>query len=193
MKKKIFLVVMISIILLASLTFAHENFTETKQLVDSNVNCNELSNEQVEEIGDYLMELMHPGEAHEQMHDMMGGEDSETTKLMHVNMAKMMYCNNGGEMDNMMSMMSGGMMNSGNMMDGGMMTGNMMSSGMMSGQTPQTSMMQGMMGNNMMGSGMTGNWQYSYGYWNFVNILYIALLIGLVILVYFLIIKLWRK
>jgi len=87
---------------------AHENFTETKQLIDSNISCSELSNEQLEEIGDYYMEQMHPGEAHEIMHSMMGGEDSETTKAMHIAMAESAYCGktNSGMMS-MMNMMGG--------------------------------------------------------------------------------------
>ena len=52
---------------LFSLAFvlAHENFTETKELIDSGVSCNKLTSSQLEEIGDYYMEQMHPGEAHE--------------------------------------------------------------------------------------------------------------------------------
>ncbi len=55
--------------------------------------------------------------------------------------------------------------------------------------TELTPMMKMMMGGNM-GYGMMGN--YGFGYWNFINILYTILLIGLIILVYFWIIKLWR-
>ena len=51
-------------------------------------------------------------------------------------------------------------MGSGGMM--GMM--NMMGGGMMGGQNVQGSMM--------------GNWGYGFGYWNFINILCIILLIG---------------
>ena len=52
--------------------------------------------------------------------------------------------------------------------------------------------MMNMMGNNMMGSGMMGNWGYGFGYWNFFNILYAVLFIGLIVLVYLWIIKLWK-
>ena len=103
--KKIVLFTGIFILTLA-FAMAHENFTETKQLIDSNIGCDKLSNEQLNEIGDYYMEQMHPGEAHELMHEMMGGEDSETTKLMHINMAKSIYC---GENT---GMMGSGMMGS---------------------------------------------------------------------------------
>ncbi len=92
----------------AAFVLANENFTETKLLIDSNISCSELSNQQLEEMGDYYMEQIHPGEAHEIMHSMMGGEDSETVKAMHIAMAESAYCGktNSGMMS-MMNMMSG--------------------------------------------------------------------------------------
>ena len=59
------------------------------------------------------MEQMHPGEAHELMDEMMGGEGSESLRTVHINMAKTIYCNENvssyGMMGgNMMSMMYGG-------------------------------------------------------------------------------------
>src|SRR3989344_9516564 len=65
------------------------------------------------------MEQMHPGEAHEMMDQMMGGEGSESLRQVHINMAKRLYCNEG-----VGGMMGGGMMNM-------MMGNNMMGSGMM--------------------------------------------------------------
>jgi len=134
MKKIILIMSLFSMLLLSmALVYAHGNFNETKKLIDSEISCDKLTDEQLEAIGDYYMEQMHPGEAHEMMHKMMGGEDSETTKLMHINMAKSIYC---GEINQemmgmmnmmssnnseMMNMMGGNMMNSGNMMGGGMM------------------------------------------------------------------------
>ena len=105
-----------------NLVFAHENFNETKKLIDSGISCSKLNNNQLEEMGDYYMEQMHPGESHEMMHKMMGGEDSETTKLMHTNMAKSIYCGetNQGMMGMMSMMMKGGI---NNMYGGGMMSG----------------------------------------------------------------------
>jgi len=123
--KKIFTILILSMLLLGvSLVSAHEhNFDETKQLIDSGISCDKLTDEQLEAIGDYYMEQMHPGEAHELMDEMMGGEDSESLKQMHIQMAEKLYCNE--ETSGMMGMMMGG-----NMMDsGGMM--NMMESGMM--------------------------------------------------------------
>jgi len=162
MKKIIFVVF---VILLLNLGLANgitqQEINEAKSLIDSKVSCKTLSDSQLEIIGEYYMEQMHPGESHELMHKMMGlKEGSEAEKQFHISMAKTMYCDE-----------SGGMMGSG-MMNGGMISM--------------------MMGGNM-GYGMMGNYGYGFGYWNFVNILYIILLIGLIILVYLWIIKLWKK
>ncbi len=157
--RKILFAIMVVLLLNISLVFAHEhNFAETKQLIDSGISCEKLTDEQLEAMGEYYMEQMHPGEAHEMMDQMMVGGGSDSLKQIHIQMAKRLYCN-----ENV-----GGMMGSGGMM-------NMM------------------MGNNMMGSGMMGDWRYGFGYWNFINILYIILLIGLIILVYLWILKLWKN
>ncbi|HLC97410.1 MAG TPA: SHOCT domain-containing protein [Candidatus Nanoarchaeia archaeon] len=100
----------ISIILLLNfgLVAAHgHNFAEIKQLLGLEVRCNELTEEQLEAIGDYYMEQMHPGEAHELMDEMMGGKGSESLKQMHIQMAKKLYCKE--DVGGMMG--SGGMMN----------------------------------------------------------------------------------
>ena len=128
MRKTLF-VISISIILLFSVTLvsAHgegKNFTEGQQLVESKASCENLTENQLEEIGEYLMEQMHPGEAHEQMHTMMGlQEGSETEKQFHINMAKTMYCNESGMMGMMpmMNMMS----NEGMMGRNSLQTGNL--------------------------------------------------------------------
>ena len=159
MKKIIFVMVLI---LLFNLSFVNsitqQEINEAKSLIDSKVDCKSLSDSQLEIIGEYKMELMHPGESHELMHQMMGiKEGSDSEKQFHINMAKNIYC---GENAGMMSMMSGGMMN--------------------------------MMGNNF-GYGMMGNYGYGLGYWSFLNVLYAILLIGLIILVFLGIIKMWRN
>ena len=158
MRKLLFLVL---VILLMNLGFANsitqQEINEAKGLIDSKADCKSLSEFQLEIIGEYEMELMHPGKAHELMHQMMGlKEGSEAEKQFHINMAKTIYC---GE--------SGGMMGEG--------------------------MMSMMMGGNMMGYGVMGNYGYGFGYWSFLNILYIILLIGLIILVFLGIMKLWRS
>ena len=110
--KRIALLVMLLIILSSNFVFAHEHdFAETKQLIDSGISCDKLTDEQLEAIGDYYIEQMHPGEAHEIMDNMMGGEGSESLQQVHINMAKRIYCNeNVGGMMGMMNMMGGNMM-----------------------------------------------------------------------------------
>ncbi len=95
------------------------DFTNAKQLIDSKISCNSLTNEQLEIIGDYYMEQMHPGEAHEYMDKMMGGEGSESLKQVHINIAKRTYCN-----ENVGGMMGGGGGSGGGMMGRGMMGNN---------------------------------------------------------------------
>ena len=150
----IFAVLMLALNLVNAIT--QQEINEAKGLIDSKVDCKSLSDSQLEIIGEYEMELMHPGDSHEAMHKMMGlKEGSEPEKQFHINMAKTIYCGESG------GMMGGGMMNM-------------------------------MMGGNM-GYGMMGNYGYGLGYWSFVNILYIILLIGLIILVYLWILKLWKN
>lgn len=99
---------MVGLLLFSTLVLAnvdHESeIEEGRQLIESKVSCDDLSEEQLEAIGEYYMEQMHPGEEHEVMDEMMGGEGSESLEEMHINMARSFYC---GEHD----MMSSGMMN----------------------------------------------------------------------------------
>jgi hypothetical protein len=174
-----FIVILLLSVNLVSANGDHESeIEEGRNLVKSNVSCDNLSDEQLEAIGEYLMEQMHPNESHDAMHEMMGIEEgTEYHEQFHVNIAKMMYCGEGGMMG------SGGMMGMMPMMMN-MMGANMMNSGVTGGQTPiQTNMMQGMM----------GNWGYGLWYWSFLNILYVILLVGLIILVYLGIIKFGRN
>ncbi|MBI2004318.1 hypothetical protein HYS72_02525 [Candidatus Pacearchaeota archaeon] len=163
--KKIIFVLFVVLFLNLSLVSAisEQEIGEAKSLIDSKISCDDLTDEQLEIMGEYYMEQMHPGEAHELMHKMMGlTEGSEDEEKFHINMAKIIYC---GES-------SGNMISSGSMMGGGMM--DMMSGG------------------NMMGSGgMMGS--SNFGYWNFLNILYLILLIGIIILIILWIIKLLKE
>jgi len=69
------------------------NLTETKELIDSGISCDNLTDEQLEEIGEYYMEQMHPGESHDLMHEMIGIEEgTEEHELLHINLAKVTYC-----------------------------------------------------------------------------------------------------
>ena len=69
----------------------------------------------------------------------------------------------------------------------------MMGYGMMGGfgRTNYGGMMNMVMGNNF-GYGMMGNYGYGLGYWNLINFLSLVLVIGLIILVYLWIMKLWK-
>lgn len=117
------ILMMVGALLIFSLGIAFadgtHDFNETKELIDSGVSCSQLTTGQLEEIGDYYMEQMHPGEEHEIMDRMMGGEGSESLERMHINMARRLYCN---ETTSFGGMMGGGMMGYG-MMDGSFMGG----------------------------------------------------------------------
>jgi len=112
MKKKILILVifLLNIAIVLAQGSHDSGIEEGKKLVESKISCDKLSNEQLESIGDYYMEQMHPGEAHEIMDNMMGGEGSESLKQVHINMAKRLYCNENVYIGYGM-MGSGGMMN----------------------------------------------------------------------------------
>lgn len=142
---------------------------EGQKLVEEKINCDDLNDEQLEAVGEYLMEQMHPGESHEIMDQMMGGEDSDSLKQMHIQMAKRIYCN-----EDIGGMMGGGMMNM-------MMGNNMMGSGMMSGANNSgTGNMMNMMG---WGSGMGWSW---FG-WIFMILFWVLLIVGIIALIKWLI------
>ena len=121
MKKTILIlaIFLLSIITVVAQRSHDSEIEEGKKLVESKISCDKLSNEQLESIGDYYMEQMHPGEAHGIMDNMMGGEGSASLKQVHINMAKRLYCN-----DNVY--IGYGMMGSGGMI-------NIMGRGMMGG------------------------------------------------------------
>ena len=115
-------IALLLVIVMAALTVAgaqeeHGDFSEALGIIESQKECGELTDSEFELLGDYYMELMHPGEAHEAMDAMMGGEGSESLRLMHTRMGQNFYC---GDADGYGSsgMMGSGMMN---MMGGGMM------------------------------------------------------------------------
>ncbi len=171
--KKIFNLLIVAVFVL-SMSFVaaagdHEvTFAEAEEIIKEKIDCNELSNEQLEILGDYYMEQMHPGEAHEFMDDMMGGEGSESLRQAHINMGNAFYC---GEHDAM----------SGNMMDIMMYRGNMMGTG-------------GMMSNeNIMGDGFwsSGTNYYRTGIFNWIFMCLI--LVALILLIVFLIKRIQEK
>jgi len=166
--KKILVYVFMAVLVLGFVLADAMEFAEAKKLIDAKTPCSKLTENQLEIIGDYLMEQMHPGEAHELMDRMMGGEGSESLRLMHIAMAKRIYCNDAS-----------------GMVSYGMMGYDMMGAG----KGISYGGMRNMMGYNF-GYGMMGN--VGYGYWGFLNFLSLVLVMGLTILVYLWIIKLWR-
>jgi len=101
------------------------------------LDLSKISDSDWERLGDAVMEVQHPGQAHEAMDRMMGGEGSESLKQIHINMGKA-YLGYGGSYGS--GMMGGGMMgnwNSNNYMRGNgpsmMGFGSMMGYGVNSG------------------------------------------------------------
>ena len=82
------------LLLAAGAVIAHtgEDFTRAKEIIAQNSSCENLGIDDFEVLGDYFMEQMHPGEAHEIMDTRMGGEDSQILHDMHVAMGIRFYC-----------------------------------------------------------------------------------------------------
>ena len=173
MKTAIFGLFAIALLLMslvpAALADSNETFDAAKALIAQEVPCSDLTQDQLEQLGDYYMEQMHPGAAHERMDAMMGGEGSESLRQMHINMAKRFYCGD--------TTVSGCPM-----MGGGMMGG--YGDGMMGGYG------NGMMGNYQSGSTMMGG----LSSWNVINsVLFTLLLAALIVLVVFGIVRLSKR
>ncbi|MBS3060480.1 MAG: hypothetical protein J4432_03140 [DPANN group archaeon] len=107
------LAILVISLLIFPLVVAHENDTleEAEHIIASQVTCDQLTQDQLEIIGDYYMEQFHPGEAHVAMDKIMGGEGSPTLRQAHINMAVRFYCNQG-------AFYPGGGMGFGGVMDG---------------------------------------------------------------------------
>jgi len=117
--------------------------------VKDKIPCEQLSDEELESVGEYVMETMHPGEAHELMHKMMGNEEGTAAhNEFHKAIAEKQYCKKG----------FGGMM----------------------------------MGGTTMGGMMSGGYGSMMGGYGLFGVLTWLLMIGLVIVVFLLIIKLWK-
>jgi len=136
------------------------------------IDVSKISDEQFEELGDAIMDLMMPDQSqHEYMDQMMGGAGSESLKNMHIAMAKNYISGNFSGTG--CPMMARGKMTGGNMMSGGMM-GNFNADGYGYGgfenSMMNSSAMPGMMsGFNMMGK--TGYNLPGVGAWSLNNLI----------------------
>ncbi len=90
--KIIVLAVVLVLGMVAVSAHSEAEFAEAQQLINSKVPCSQLNESQLSMIGDYYMEQMHPGAAHEYMDQMMGGDGSAALEQMHINMAESFYC-----------------------------------------------------------------------------------------------------
>ncbi len=83
-------------------------FARAEEIITQKISCEKLTEEDLEILGDYYMEQMHPEELHEIMDERMGGEGSQQLKQVHINMGNMFYCGEQNVMPmNMMNMMMG--------------------------------------------------------------------------------------
>jgi len=114
-----FLVFGIILILISMNSFvSSQDFKEVQKIINNRISCSELSEDQLEVLGDYYMEQMHPGELHEKMDNIMGGEGSLALRNVHINMGKSFYC---GDQNAMSPSMVNMMMGRTNMQNYGMM------------------------------------------------------------------------
>ncbi len=119
MKKSILF--LISLVLISTFLVAHgeDTFAHAEEIIQQKISCDDLTENQLEILGDYYMEQMHPGEQHEIMDEMMGGEGSDSLRQAHINMGLAFYCGEHESMNpSMMNTMMGRNTMYGNMMQG---------------------------------------------------------------------------
>lgn len=101
MKKQYFLIVLIAgLVILPFVSEVRADVSSTPQEVlqeitqaqgvssVSQVDCAKVADSQLEELGDAWMEQIHPGETHDYMDQMMGGEGSESLRQAHIQMGR---------------------------------------------------------------------------------------------------------
>ena len=200
MKKQVIkqiIVLTIACLLLAPFTFAvtSEELSDAKKLIDAKTNCNQLSDDQLEIIGEYEMEQMAPKEEHERMHRMMGIKDgTEEEKQVHISLAKMQYCNKKGSGKTGSSMMNGGMMQGGNEVgstDDNNIFPDMMSVGLAGMMKENGSIPKELVG--ILFNSILEKYPYIPLVLGVIALLVVLFLLGLVFLIIYLIIKILRR
>ncbi|RMD45247.1 hypothetical protein D6829_02805 [Candidatus Pacearchaeota archaeon] len=111
MKKQLIFCLIIFLALTTGIAAATENhsavFSRAKEIISSKKSCDFLSDSDLEALGEYFMEQMHPGEEHELMDARMGGEGSEALRQAHIRMGTGFYCRQSGRKYTMMGEMMG--------------------------------------------------------------------------------------
>lgn len=93
-----FLLIMLVLMLLASQLFAHRGlglkieYEIGRTLVAQNVSCENLSDFELEMIGDYYLETKYPGRYHEMIDSGMGSRTEEEINQFHRDVAYEYYC-----------------------------------------------------------------------------------------------------
>jgi len=88
MKRGVFIVIVL--IMLSSLVIADGDFTQAEELIKNNVPCSQLSDVQLNLLGEYYMEQMYPDETHPILHEMIVGK-AQLFQL-HGALARSFYC-----------------------------------------------------------------------------------------------------
>ena len=94
--------ILILLLVISIVSAEKNNFEAAREVINSKIACDNLNENQLESLGDYYMEQIHPEEAHEYMDSMMGGEGSESLRRVHINMARSFYCGDQYAMSPMM-------------------------------------------------------------------------------------------